>query len=101
MSNLPLDPPTITDDQAKNHHQMAFFPLLIALCIFLLFSVIPQLLIQDGIANHGAASLLFWAMSAGFTRGVGFIPKFIVPRLLLSTYACLIGVLGAVIMILH
>lgn len=43
----------------------------------------------DGRADHGLALLLFWAMSAGFVRGVGFIPRHLVWRLLFSGWACL------------
>ncbi|HEY1128490.1 MAG TPA: cyd operon YbgE family protein [Roseateles sp.] len=43
----------------------------------------------DGRADHGLALLLFWAMSAGFVRGVGFIPRRRALRLLLSGWACL------------
>lgn len=43
----------------------------------------------DGRADHGLALLLFWAMSAGFVRGVGFIPRHRAWRLLLSGWACL------------
>lgn len=43
----------------------------------------------DGRADHGLALLLFWAMSAGFVRGVGFIPRHRVWRLLFSGWACL------------
>jgi predicted membrane protein len=32
--------------------------------------------------------LIFWSMSAGFVRGVGFIPRHWLPRLLLSSLAC-------------
>ena len=95
MSNLPSSSLVKTYDETENAHKIAFLPLLIALCICLFLSVLPQLLIKEGVANHGAATLLFWAMSAGFTRGVGFIPKHIVPQWLLSSYACLFGVFGA------
>jgi predicted membrane protein len=43
----------------------------------------------DGRADHGLAMLLFWAMSAGFVRGVGFIPRHRAWRLLFSGWACL------------
>jgi len=45
----------------------------------------------DGRADHGLAMLLFWAMSAGFVRGVGFIPQHQVWRLLFSGRACLVA----------
>ena len=43
----------------------------------------------DGRADHGLALLVFWAMSAGFVRGVGFIPQQWVWRQLFSGWACL------------
>lgn len=100
MSNLPTEPQTLIQSDAEGHSQIALLPLVIALSICLFVSIFPQLLVQKGIANHGAASLLFWAMSAGFIRGVGFIPKHLLPRLLFSTYACLIGVLGTGLLML-
>lgn len=43
---------------------------------------------RDGHADHGLATLLFWAMSAGLVRGVGFIPRHRVWRVLFSGGAC-------------
>lgn len=44
-----------------------------------------------GRADHGLALLLFWAMSAGFIRGVGFVPRARVWRWLFSGWACLLA----------
>jgi predicted membrane protein len=41
-----------------------------------------------GRADHGLALLLFWAMGAGFIRGVGFVPRAVVWRWLFSGWAC-------------
>lgn len=49
----------------------------------------------DGHADHGLALLLFWAMSAGFIRGVGFIPTYRTWRWLFSGWACLAAVVLA------
>ena len=38
----------------------------------------------------------FWAMSAGFVRGVGFVPRHVAWRLLFSSLACLLGLALAV-----
>ncbi|MDG0857021.1 cyd operon YbgE family protein [Roseateles puraquae] len=46
----------------------------------------------DGHADHGLALLLFWAMSAGFVRGVGFIPRHRAWRGLFSGWACLAAI---------
>lgn len=42
----------------------------------------------SGHANHTLAMLLFWAMSAGLVRGVGFIPHRRVWRVLFSGWSC-------------
>ena len=70
---------------------LAFLPLMIAIVITLVLTIYPLVLSKaDGKADHLAATLLFWAMSAGFVRGVGFVPKHRVLRLLLSTTACVL-----------
>lgn len=43
---------------------------------------------RAGHADHILAMLLFWAMSAGLVRGVGFIPRHRVLRALFSGWAC-------------
>jgi predicted membrane protein len=50
--------------------------LLIGICVTLLITVYPHAAAKgDGSADMMAAAFLFWAMSAGFVRGVGFIPN--------------------------
>lgn len=44
-----------------------------------------------GRADHGIAMLFFWAMSAGFIRGVGFVPRFWLWRVLFSGWACAVA----------
>lgn len=71
---------------------MAFLPLGIALILLVLMTILPSVATDaHGKADHLAALLIFWAMSAGFVRGVGFIPLHWLPRLLLSGYACTIS----------
>jgi predicted membrane protein len=48
-----------------------------------------------GRAAHGLAAALFWAMSAGFVRGVGFIPRRRLWRALFSGWACALALLLA------
>lgn len=68
---------------------IAPLPLGIALAILVLLTVLPGLATDAaGQADHTGAMLLFWSMSAGFVRGVGFIPHHPLPRWLLSTTAC-------------
>jgi len=70
--------------------------LLVAITIMLGGSVYPLLFARaDGSADHGLALALFWAMSAGFVRGVGFMPRARLWRLLFSGGSCLAGLLLA------
>ncbi len=70
--------------------------LLTAIAIMLAGSIYPLLFAgADGKASHGLAMALFWAMSAGFVRGVGFVPRARLWRLLFSGGACLAGLLLA------
>lgn len=70
--------------------------LLVAIAIMLGGSVYPLLLARaNGSADHGLALALFWAMSAGFVRGVGFVPRARVWRLFFSGWSCLAGLLLA------
>ncbi|AOY90782.1 hypothetical protein BKK79_02355 [Cupriavidus sp. USMAA2-4] len=56
----------------------------------------PALSNAAGQADHGFASLMFWAMSAGFVRGVGFVPRFWPWRWLFSGWACALALVLAV-----
>lgn len=70
--------------------------LLVAVAIMLVGSVYPLLFVgTHGEADHGLAMALFWAMSAGFVRGVGFLPRAMAWRLLFSGWSCLAGLLLA------
>jgi len=70
--------------------------LLVGLAIMVGGSVYPVLFAAaDGRADHALASALFWAMSAGFIRGVGFVPRAQPWRLLFSGWACAAGLLLA------
>jgi len=72
---------------------IAWLPLLAAITITLGVTANPRLLADgSGGADHWAAMALFWAMSAGFVRGVGFVPRQRVLRGLLSGWACLLGI---------
>lgn len=48
----------------------------------------PLMARSSGGADHMLATLLFWAMSAGFVRGVGFVPRRAILRWLFSGWAC-------------
>jgi len=70
--------------------------LLVAVVIMLVGSVYPLLFAgPDGKADHDLATALFWAMSAGFVRGVGFVPRAWVWRLCFSGWSCAAALLLA------
>ena len=70
--------------------------LLAALVIMLGGSIYPFLMTRaDGSANHALALALFWAMSAGLVRGVGFVPRAWGWRLMFSGWSCLAALLLA------
>lgn len=63
--------------------------LLAALTIMAVGSVYPPLFADaQGQADHWLAMALFYAMSAGMVRGVGFIPRRWLWRMLFSGWAC-------------
>ena len=69
--------------------QMHLPSLAVALLIMLVGSVYPLLFADaQGEADHSLAMALFWAMSAGLVRGVGFVPRWAPWRVLFSGWAC-------------
>jgi predicted membrane protein len=63
--------------------------LAVGLVIMLAGTLYPPLMANAaGQADHGLAMLLFWAMSAGFVRGVGFVPRTAALQWLFSSWAC-------------
>ena len=70
--------------------------LLVAVVIMLVGSVYPLLFADAaGKADHGLAMALFWSMSAGLVRGVGYVPRTAVWRWLFSGWACCAGLVIA------
>ena len=68
-----------------------------ALAIMLAGTIYPLLLArQNGSVDHGFVLALFWAMSAGLVRGVGFVPRAVRWKLLFSGWSCAAGLLLAV-----
>ena len=73
--------------------------LAVALLIMLGGTLYPPLLADaQGRADHGLALALFWAMSAGFVRGVGFVPRRPLARWLFSGWACAAALLLAAVL---
>jgi len=79
------------DGAALPGTRVAWLPLLIALGITVVVSIYPQAATVDGHADHPALMALFWSMTAGFVRGVGFVPVNPVGRWLCSATACYVG----------
>lgn len=70
--------------------------LLLGVGLMLGISLQPQwLTTQEGLADHPAAMLLMWAMSAALVRGVGFVPLHWLPRGLLGQPAMALALLAA------
>jgi predicted membrane protein len=63
--------------------------LAVALLVMVAGTLYPPLMANAASrADHGLAMALFWAMSAGFVRGVGFVPRALPWRWLFSGWAC-------------
>jgi predicted membrane protein len=70
-----------------------------ALVIMVAGTLYPPLMADAaGKADHTLAMALFWAMSAGFVRGVGFVPRRWVWRALFSGWSCAAALLLAAVL---
>lgn len=70
--------------------------LAVALLLMLAGTVYPPALADaQGRADHALAMAWFWAMSAGFVRGVGFVPRHWLWRWVFSGWSCLLGLVVA------
>lgn len=70
--------------------------LAVALAIMLGGTLYPPLMTAaNGRADHALAMALFWAMSAGFVRGMGFVPRAAMWRWLFSGTSCALALLLA------
>jgi predicted membrane protein len=87
--------PNVTDSAARaavpaGSTRIHVVPLAIAVAITGVITVYPYIATSpDGGPDHLTAVLLLWSMSAGYVRGVGFMPRHVLPRGLLSSAACL------------
>ena len=85
-------------DEAAPGPGLALLPLFTGIGITLLLTAWPQAVVDgSGRVDHLAALCLVWAMSAGFVRGVGFVPHHMVLRWGLSAPACAVGLALAVL----
>ena len=82
MSEVPASKPVASP--------MRPLSLAVAMAIMVGGSIYPFMFAgQGGRVDHGFASAIFWAMSAGLVHGVGFKPRFALWRWLFSGWACL------------
>lgn len=85
---------------AQSHTETAWLPLMIGVGLTIVLTLYPFILAKrSGDAGHAAAMLAFWSMSAGYIRGVGFIPSHRIWRVLFSSGACWLGLAAATMMI--
>jgi predicted membrane protein len=64
--------------------------LAVAILIMLVATLYPPLMVNaTGKVDHGLMTALFFAMSAGFVRGVGFVPQACAWRWLFSSWSCM------------
>ncbi len=76
--------------------------LLVGLAIMVGGTLYPLLMTdRAGRADHALATALFWAMSAGFVRGVGFVPRATAWRWLFSGRACAAALAVAALLLLR
>lgn len=86
----------MTDTQAAS--SIKALPLTIGLGLMFGLTAYPRAVIDAaGHADHLAATLLAWAMTAGIVRGVGFVPRNVVARWLLSSPACWLALAAGVL----
>ncbi len=70
--------------------------LAVAILIMLAATLYPPLMTDaTGKADHWLATALFFSMSAGFVRGVGFVPQAFAWRWLFSSWSCMAALAAA------
>ena len=73
--------------------------LLVALAIMLGGTLYPPLMADAaGKTDHGLAMAVFLAMSAGLVRGVGFVPRHPLWRILFSGWTCALALTLAIVL---
>ena len=92
-----MNAPTVPAGPAAPRMQLP--SLAVALVIMVAGTLYPPLMADAaGKADHNLAMALFWAMSAGFVRGVGFVPRLWVWRALFSGWSCAAALLLAAVL---
>ena len=81
--------PRVANPQPTSHLHLP--SLVIALAIMLACTLYPPMMAApDGTPDHALATALFAAMSVAFVKGVGFVPRMLVWRWLLSGWTCFV-----------
>mgnify|MGYP001314723980 CR=1 FL=1 len=94
----------LADARGRMHPAGMHLPSLAAALLIMLAGTLypPLFALGRAGADHGLAMALFMGMSAGFVRGVGFIPAEPLWRWLFSGRACLLALLiAATLKFLH
>lgn len=82
------------DKKESQTNGISWIPLLGAVSIMFTLSIYPNILVRtDGTVDRIASYLLIWSMSAGFIRGVGFIPRQQLLALLFSGPASIVALI--------
>jgi len=69
----------------------------IAVTIMVAGTIYPLMMMSPGgTVDHRLVMTLLWAMSAGFVRGVGFIPHALIWRWVFSGWTCIASLILAV-----
>lgn len=86
------------DKEEDKRADINFIMLAVGILIMLTGSIYPMIFAdKDGQASHSIAIALFWSMSAGLVRGVGFIPENKILKYIFSAYACASGIIIALL----
>ncbi len=91
--------PARCDTPEQGSAGVALLPLLIGILIMLAITAYPPLVQRtDGRTDHLALMMLCWAMAAGFTRGVGLVPRNALLRTLLAGSTSLLALCCALLL---
>jgi len=70
----------------------------IAMVIMLTGTVYPLMMMNSsGAVDHRLVIALLWAMSAGFVRGIGFVPHTLIWRWAFSGWVCIASLILAAV----
>lgn len=86
-------------NETPKHAKMHIPCLLLGITCMLLGSFVPIVFADgQGKPDHWIATLIFWSMSAGFIRGLGFIPKHRFFRYIFGGWAAFLTFVGAAVL---